>query len=441
MSTKLHRLLLMAGRDLKENPYRELIIKRLLEQRGVEVIFAVPGRGINKGASADAVRDDPVLTREGAIQIDGEWHFRQAMRGCQIVVFSTWRSYLPLTRLAQAEGRPTINFCATSGLDHWSHGVERCLIRSRFTHRMLRFEHETMGLPMPSDDQIRIVGSIQYEYPDDHRPTVFPDRERFCHHYGLDPARPIAVLFPKGIQSFHKKVTAWFPHWNPQQVDQYHQWFLDRYARICEQTRNAGCNLLIKMHPTAYVGYNCDTASESTFWQQFPWAKILEAQHTMAMFQHADVGLGINSHASLDMGYFNKPFIYVDSDLIPLPDLPIFNVNKLVHLTPGPSTHWHTQPMDINPWFRSWLGAFSRVEDLPGLLIDPARTLPIQPADREAFITEFWGVGDNQASVRIVNEIMQFGEESLASWSRRLSWPRWRGRVMDGIHRLRGRHS
>ncbi|MBF0340526.1 MAG: hypothetical protein HQL95_06115 [Magnetococcales bacterium] len=439
MSARLQRLLLMSGRHLRENPYRELIIKRRLEQQGVEVRFAVPGLGLNKGALAEPVHEDPVLLKEGAIQINGEWDFLQAMRGCQMVVFSTWRSYLPLTRLARAEGRPTINFCATSGLDHWSHGVERCLIRSQFTRRLLKLEHEVMGHSLPPEDQIRIVGSIQYEYPEEYSTEHFPQRDAFCAHYGLDPARPIAVLFPKGIQSFHKKVVAWFPHWNATEVNRYCDWYLDRYVRICHQAREAQCNLLIKMHPTAYVGYNCDTTFESRYWTQFSWARVLEAGHTMAMFRHADVGLGINSHASLDMGYFNKPFVYVDSDQMPPPDLPIFGLNKLVSLTPGPSTHWHSQPWDINPWFRSWLGAFSRSEELAGLLADPVRALPIRADDREAFVAEFWGMEDNQASTRIVEEILQFGQESLSSWRRCFSLPCLRGAIVDTIHRLRGR--
>ncbi|MBF0418230.1 MAG: hypothetical protein HQL86_08280 [Magnetococcales bacterium] len=437
---KLRRVLLLSGRHLRENPYRELVIKRRLEQLGVKVKFAVPSRGLNKSAPEEPVHDDSVLEREGAIQLDGEWDFRMAMRSCQMVVFSTWRSYLPLTRMAQSEGRLTINFCASSGLDHWAHGVERCLIRSQYIARQLRYLEQTEGHITPPDDQLRIVGSLQYEFPHDHQPPLFPNREAFCHHYDLDPARPIAVLFPKGIDSFHKKVALWFPHWDRQQVDLYNQWFLDKYAAICHQAREAHCNLLVKLHPSAYASYNCDVSSEIQYWQRYPWTRVLKVEHTMPMYRHMDVGLGINSHSALECGLFNKPFIYVDSDLQPPPDTPSFKNIRLCRLPHGPSMRWQENLVNINPWFWSWLGDFSRAETLAEKLVDPVNALPIRPEDRQAFIHEFWGVEDLNASERIVDEIIRFGEERLGFGSRWLSPSYWRGLLMDGQHWLRGRY-
>ncbi|MBF0162925.1 MAG: hypothetical protein HQM01_00250 [Magnetococcales bacterium] len=437
---KLQRVLLLSGRYLKENPYRELNIKRLLEQRGVKVKFAVPGRGLNKSVTTEPVHGDPVLMREGAIQLDGEWDFRLAMRGCQMVVFSTWRSYLSLTQLARAEGRLTINFCASSGLDHWSHGVERCLIRSRFIARQLHYMEQMFNLPVLPDDQLRVVGSIQYEYPKDHHPPEFPDREAFCRHYDLDPTRPIAVLFPKGIESFHKKVALWLPHLDKQQVDAYNQWFLDKYTAICDQARKARCNLLIKMHPSAYASYNCEVTSETQYWQRYPWTRILEVEHTMPMYRYMDVGLGINSHSALEAALFNKPFIYVDSDQQPPPDTPHFKNIQLCQLPPGPSMRWHDNPSEVNPWFWSWLGDFCRVEELAEKLVDPIKAVPIRAEDRQAFIDEFWGMDDHMASERIVDEIIRFGEERIGAGSRWFSKPHWRGLMVDGLHRLRGRH-
>ncbi|MBF0178853.1 MAG: hypothetical protein HQM03_02375 [Magnetococcales bacterium] len=434
----LKRIMLVAGRYQPSTPYRELLVKHRLERMGVEVRFVIPGRGLNKGAELDIGDHAEMLRKERAWRVDGEWEFRKAMRGCQMVVFSTWRSYLKLTLMARAEGRPTINFCAASGQDHWSHGVDRCLIRSAFTKRLLQHLHEEFGHPMPADSDIRVVGSIQYEYPEGQDPIGFPDRESFCRHYGLRPERPIAVFFPKGIQSFHKKVALWFPEWDQERVDRYNQAFLDKYAQICAQVRAAECNLLVKMHPTAYASYNCDSGFEFRYWEQYPWAKVLDAAHTMAMYRYADVGLGINSHSALDMGYFDKPFLYVDSDLLPPPNHPAFDTNKLGRLPVGPSSHWHVGTVTDNPWFRSWLGAFCRVEEIPGFLQNPRESLPYSREDWQAFIQEYWGMKDNNASERIANEILAFGEEFLGSWHRRLSVRHMRGAFWDGVERLKG---
>lgn len=437
VSRLLKRVVLVTGRYLAENPYRELIIKRLLESYGVQVKLVVPSRKLNKAAFLDDITCDPVFKKEGAICVEGEWEFRKSIRGCQMVVFSAWRSYEPLVRLAQTEGRLTLNFCATSGLDHWTNGVERCLTRSPFTIRVLRFAHEQMGLSMPSEDQMRIVGSLQYEYLEDTNPIGFDNRESFCRHYGLQAQRPIAVLFPKGIQSFHKKVAIWFSDWNQEQVDSYNQFFLDKYGEICRQVQQAGYNLIIKMHPTAYIAYNCNKEQEYEFWQQYPWAKVLDPTHTRAMYCYADVGLGINTHSALDMGYFKKPFIYVDSDLIQPPDLPTFKMSLLGKLIQGPSSHWHTQPITANLWFWSWLGAFSRAEDLADLLTHSSTSLTINQADWEAFIEEYWGSKDNKVSTRIVEEILAFGDERLSSWRFKWTLRYGRGWLWDKIEWLR----
>ncbi|MBF0614304.1 MAG: hypothetical protein G8237_11105 [Magnetococcales bacterium] len=422
MPTPLKRLLLVAGRHQPYYPYKELLIKHRLEESGVEVRFAIPGRSLNKGAEIQPHERATLFQQEQAILLHGEGEFRQAMRGCQMVAFSTWRSYLPLTRLAQAEGRLTLNFSAATGIDHWTHGVERCLIRSPFTRRLLQHEHKTLGLPLPPEEQIREVGSLQYEAIEQHGWNRFPNRESFCLHYGLNPQQPIAVLFPKGIQSFRHKVTSWFPEWTTEQMDQYHQQFLDKYGAICRQARKAGCNLLVNLHPSSQASYNCNADEELAYWTQHPWAKPLAPEHSLAMYRFADVGIGINTHSSLDMGYFKKPFIYVDSDQLLRPDLPSFDILKLSRLPPGPSSHWHTQPLTtVNPWFPSWLGAFSRMEELADLLTAPEEKMTVTTTDWEAFMAEHWGGTKPEASQRIVTEILHFAQERLSSWRGRLS--------------------
>jgi hypothetical protein len=436
-NNRLKKILLVSGRSLSENPHRELRIKHLLEQKGVEVVFIVPGRFFNKSApDHDIVANSPLLQAEGAVFINGEYDFRVQMRGCQVVAFSSWRGYLPLTRIAQSEGRPTINFMGATGVDHWTHGVERCLVSSQFIKEMLEFVHENLGDPRTPPDQIRVVGSIQYEYPEDHEYGNLADRAAFIDHYGMNPKRPIVVLFPKGIQSFHSKLHIWFPDWDTERVDTYNQRVLDKYGEICHKVREADCNLLIKMHPSAYASYKCMKEEEDKYWKQYPWAKVVLPEHSQYMFQHADVGIGITTFSALDMGYFGKPFIYVDSDIIDPPSIPEFSIIQQSKLIPGPSSHWHSTPLTSNPWFHSWLGAACRVEDLPEYLQDPKSSMPIPARDHRAFIKEFWYSDDGLASERIVDEILSFSAEMLSAWKQRFSLRRIRGNIKDKLYVL-----
>ncbi|HIJ84928.1 MAG TPA: hypothetical protein HPQ00_12105, partial [Magnetococcales bacterium] len=415
---KLKRILLVAGRYLQENPYREVHLKRLFEARGVEVALAIPGRGINKGGFTPESRNDPVFEREKALWVDGHWDFQAAMRGCQAVVLSTWRSYDPLADMARHKGLPTINFAATSGQDHWPNNVDHCLVRSRMAISLLNYLCRTGQVEgCVPESRMSIVGSMLHESPDGmvSRPTM--DREFFCQRYGLDPSRRIVVLFPAGVAPYRVKVPLWRPEWSPSQVDEYIRKMIGEYFLICKTVRDAGCNLLIKLHPTAYASYWCREGEEADFWSQNAETSLLAPQDTQAMFRHMDIGVGINTNASMDAGYFNKPFIYISPDSVPLgPSIAtVSEIEACCGIPLGPSSHWYTRPKTSpTPWMSSWLGHFCTMEQLSELLNDP-QTYTIDPSHAQSYITEFWHRNDQQTGLRIVNASLEIFESALAN--------------------------
>lgn len=411
------KILIFGGRYATENPYRELLIKKKIEEKGFATLFALPGYRLNKAGYHENQRNDTTFQREHAVLVNSEQDFYAAVLQCDAVLFSTWRSYLPLTQLAHALGRPTANFCATNGIDFWSHGVDCCLIRSPYTHRLLIDESENFGHSLPPESHIVPVGSVQYEYLESSAAKHVPTKETFFQHYNLDPSLPLAVLFPKGIQSFRHKIPKWFKHWDERQADIYNQRFLDSYETICRQVKQARFNLLIKMHPSAYAGYLCDTAKEYAFWQQYPWAKVLAPEDTLAMLHHADVGLGITSYSALDLAYFGKPFLYIDSGRIEPPNtLSFATINKISRIPRGPSSHWHTNPSQfINPWFPGWVGSYCLSEQLAQVLNDPA-SLKVRAEDLATFIAEFWYKNDGHAAERIVDAFLDRCLEPQQSW-------------------------
>ncbi|MBF0419280.1 MAG: hypothetical protein HQL78_03850 [Magnetococcales bacterium] len=411
------KILIFGGRYATENPYRELLVKKKLEEKGFSTLFAIPGYRLNKAGYHEKQRNEAPFQRENVVLLDSEQDFYTAVRQCDAVLFSTWRSYLPLTQIARSLGRPTANFCATNGIDYWSHGVDCCLIRSPYTHRMLIHEYENSGHTLPPENRIALVGSVQYEYLESVAAHLVPTKEAFYRRYNLDLSRPLAILFPKGIQSFRDKIPKWFKHWDAHQADVYNQRFLTSYETICQQVKQARFNLLIKMHPSAYAGYLCDAAKEYAYWQQYPWAKVLDPEDTLAMLHHADVGLGITSFSALDLAYFGKPFIYVDSGRIEPPDtLSFATINQISRIPPGPSSHWHTNPSQfINPWFPGWVGSYCQSEQLAQVLNDPA-SLTVRTEDLATFIEEFWYKNDGLASERIADEFIARCLEPQHSW-------------------------
>ncbi len=427
----LKKILLLCGRQLKENRFRELAIKHALENRGVEVRFAVSGRQINRNGYDREDVADAVFRREKTLFLENEWEFRTHMRGCDAVLFGTWKSYQPLVEMARSEGRPTLNYNENGGGDHWPSGVDHCLLRSPWSRRLMYYHQEMMKYErLLTPEQITITGSVMHERVIGEAAAL--GKEPFCRYYGLDPSRPIAVLFPKGVGAQSKKTPLWFPGWSEKQVDGYNQWFLDKYGEICERVREAGWQLLLKMHPTAYTSYWCKSDEEYAYWQRYPWIKVLEPQHTYDMFRHMDVGLSVTSHAAMDLGYFGKPCLFIDSDLIEPPKLPMFHIRHLCEIPLGPSSHWHTTPDTGNPWFSSWLGGFCRASELPERLNDPA-FLQVSEKDWQTFVGEFWYRNDGRSAERIADFVVDYCTDVFSSWSWKLSGKRWRGTFRDVV--------
>ncbi|MBF0340737.1 MAG: hypothetical protein HQL95_07200 [Magnetococcales bacterium] len=428
-------ILLVAGRYRAEDPYVELGVKRALESRGFRVSLALPSRAMNAAGFLPEILDDPVFRKEQAILLNGAWDFQQAMRGCRLVLFSSWKGQAPLADLAHREGRLTMDFSAMTGLDHLVVGHELSLAKSPIVRRMCLASHTMSGYRQLPEERLRVVGSVLYEDPEK---LAFREglgeRSAFCQRYGMDPARPIVVLFPKGVVSFRKKCRIWFADWSEAQVEAYHRWYLERQVAICEVIRQSGCNPLVKLHPSSYAAYWGKTDAEYAYWQAHPWIPILIDRHTLAMFRHMDLGVGINTHSAMDAAYFGKPFLYVDSDLAPPPPLPGFHASEQFSaLPPGPSSQWHAPPEHSpNPWFSSWLGGFCRLEELAGRLRDPA-VYRVDPEHLAMVIGEFWYRNDGHSAGRIVEEVCQAWRGSdKTGWRRWRTLAAWRGLYQDG---------
>jgi hypothetical protein len=420
---RLKRILLLVGRYVLENPYRELLLKHELEARGLEVLFAIPGMGINKAGFPEEALKDPVFAREQVIYLDGEWDFKVAIRGCQGVLFSTWRSYSTLVNIARREGLPTINFNSFSGQDHWPNGVDHCLVRSEMTKQLLVGERSYKFSSPVAAENMTVVGSIAHAHFDG-VPAPTLDREGFCKGYNMDPKLPIVVLFPTSIGAYRVKLHKWFPDWTQKQIENYITSLIDQNIVICKGVKRAKCNLLIKLHPAAYASYWSQKDAEYELWQQINWARILAPEDSLSMYQHMDIGVGINTNASMDPGYYKKPFIYLAPISLAIPPALVpEEIEACCTIPLGPSSQWHTNPEHSpTPWMTSWLGWYCQATELSDLLLKP-ETFVVDPVQAETYIKGFWNYNDNRTSARIADHAIKIFEQklSLGNWSMTLS--------------------
>jgi len=407
------RILLVSGRCIIENPYRELPLLNLLRKKGFDAQLLLPGYNINAFGYDKQFQNDPVFQNNKCFWIDSLSAYKKLVKRYDAVMLGSWKTYSTLSHVARSYGKLVFGYQSTTGLDHWHNDVDFAFLISNFKKRFMLYafkEFENIDDP-PDSNSLIITGSIAHDRYINKHNNLKIDRETFLRSYDLNLGSNTVVLFPKATKVFSDKIDLWFRDWSEKKREAQKVWYLNKYEEICNAVINADSNLLIKMHPSAYASYRTSLSYERKFWNQFPWAKVLKPEDTYSCYEHLDFGIGINSQAALDLGYFDKPFIYVDSDQPAIPE----NLIK-THLTKtpnGPSSHWNRDGFDdVNPWFPSWLGHFSRAQDLPDLLNDPDAKR-VSPEHREAFVKEYWYRSDGKASERIVSVV----EKKLDEWN------------------------
>jgi hypothetical protein len=279
-------------------------------------------------------------------------------------------------------------------MDNLTFGGHASLFKGPFLQRLTEANYQERYPDMPFVS----TGSPAHDLPDGTPP--FPEREAFCQRYGLDPRRKIVVFFPKGIKLFEDKLHMWFKD----KGTEYNAWYLDRYDAICKAAQAAGMNLILKLHPSAYASYRTRRDLEYEFWEKYPWAATLEPDDTYTCYAHADVGISIVSHSALDLGYFRRPFIYVDMDQAPLPSLLDENMAAgQCRLPPGPSRQWESGDIKSwRPYFPSWVGAACHADQLADMLTSGDYDDP-DSTHYDRFIEEFWHRDDGKSSERIAD--------------------------------------
>lgn len=403
------RILLILGVFIRERLYRELPLVNELIKRGLNVTIGVPSEAISlTGYSNDIIRSDEMRPFK-CTYLDSPSEFRQQIDRFDAIVAGTWKQYTPFIEYARARGKFTLVYNSTTGLDHWTAGAEYTCLKSRFTRKMLE-SWTSHGLIRDACEHIFVTGAVAHAQGSQDLSKL--SEEEFRAYYGFTDA-PIAMVFPKGLAAMERKVRKWFPDWTERKHRKYVEGMKNSYLKICTIAPKPGYQVLVKLHPSTYAEFFESGDRELGFWKSINSVRILEPRHCYDAYRYARVGISINSHSALDMGYHKKPFIYVESDQFEVPNTYTFRIHEFCSLPLGPSLARSSlnSPEKVNPWFPSWVGYFSRMNELQDLLTDI--DLVDVPSDHyEKFIEEFCYSDDGKSAERVAEVVSR----ELAVW-------------------------
>jgi hypothetical protein len=414
-------VLIVSTRFLRENPCRELTVRDALRTRGVGADLATVGRGLSGlgYAPADLAAHPALAEGPHITSLRDFWRVVQPYRA---VLLDSWKSSIALAEIAQIAGLVVFDHDGGGGFDHYPLDSDVSFFKGPAAVRVSQLWATPAWSPSPAklrNRRVVITGGILHER---WQPGPLAEREDFLRRYGLDPARRTALFFPKGVRIFEDKLNGWFK----ERGVAVNEWYLRTTERIVRAVDEAGVNLIVKMHPSAYASYRTHADEEYAFWTQYPRVAVLAPEDTYAAYAHADVGLSIVGHAVLDLAYHLRPFVYVDSAEAPLPaKLAYWTKPGLCTLPIGPSVGWAAPPPEHpNPYFASWVGAYCTSGELRATLAHE-RYGDEDPEHYRAFNHEFWSGADGRAADRIADEIVAH----LRDGRRRR---RWAGRASVG---------
>lgn len=403
------RILLVLGVFIEERLYRELPLVNELIKRDLDVTIGVPSKAISLTGYSDDIITSEEMRPFKCIYLDTPSEFREQIDRFDAIVAGTWKQYTPFIEYARARRKFTLVYNSTTGLDHWTAGAEYTCVKSRFARKMLE-SWMSRGFIRDDCEHMYITGAVAHAQGSQDLSEL--SEEEFRTYYRFADA-PIALIFPKGLVAMERKVRKWFPGWPKRKHKEYVEWMKNSYFQICTITQKAGYHVLIKLHPSTYAEFFGSGDRELDFWDSISAVRILEPRHCYDAYRYARVGISINSHSAVDMGYHKKPFIYVDSDQIEIPDAYTFHVHEFCSLPLGPSLGRSSlnSPEKVNPWFPSWVGYFSRMNELEDLLTDI--DLVDVPSDHyQRFIEEFWYSDDGKPAERVAEVVSR----ELAVW-------------------------
>lgn len=402
------RIAFLITSALADNPYRDIAILRSLKGKGVEVAAGMAARPLEPLGFGDEWRDDPAFAAEGVIWIEDCAALDNLLDGADVFLFGTCKNQTPLIDLAKARGLPVVGYQSMGGFNFWHAGLDRGCVPGPLMARKIAFLY--------GENDLTVTGSLAHRIPEGlpavpGRTPLASDRDAFFARYHLDPARPLGVLFPKGIQSLHAKVPSWFRDWTPAQCLEYEQRIEGIYARILDGLVAAGWNAAIKMHPSSNRSYRCDRDEEYAYWSRFG-LPVLETEDAYNAYRHLDLGLGVSTHSALDVNYFGKPFLYVDTLDVPLIPTKAAYMSRYCALPRGPSEGWAHGGHASEFWLPAWVGRYCTSPELGAVLADPA-TLQVPSDAHRTFIAEFWHSTEADAADSIAEEALKMA----AGWT------------------------
>jgi len=407
----LKKVILISGRYIEHNPYRELIIFKKLKADGYKPMLFFPTQSYKRGYPNE-VLNDPIFKKYSPKTFNNSLSLLLQTIGSKYYIMGSDYFYNSIGLLLRIFKKKIISYDSAGGMDHKQnfanitcikskyyskyiktieYGWAKYLYKSKLIKKMLKLD--------PQNSQI-ISGSIIYE----NCYKVSSAKNDLKNKYEIND---LIIYFPKSIITYQEKLNLWFKdEKNKDVINSFSKKHKDLSFQIIRKFIDCGFDILVKLHPSIYNSSKIKFAEEKDFWVS-AGAKIMDPNDSFSFYDNLDLGISLNSHSCMDVNYFRKPFLFIeDGQSLPSLDAPSWQFHKYTSLPLGPIEDWGKK-IDVpkNKFFPTWVGYYSNLNSLTEEKISSYIQTPIDKTYYDRFIEEFWFKDDNNASQRIVDQL------------------------------------
>jgi len=407
----LKKVILISGRYIEHNPYRELVIFDKLKVDGNKPLLFLPTLNYKRGYPNE-VLNDPIFKKYSPKTFSNSLSLLLQTIGSKYYIIGSDYFYNSTGLLLRIFKKKIISYDSAGGMDHKQNFANITCIKSKYYSKYIKtieygwakylYKSKLINKILKLDPQNshKISGSILYE----NRQKVLSANNDLKKRYNIND---IIIFFPKSIITYHEKLNLWFKdEKNKDLINSFSKKHKDLCFQIIRKLIECRFDIVVKLHPSIYNSNKIKFAEEKDFWVG-AGAKIMNPEDSFSFYNNLDLGISLNSHSCMDVNYFRKPFLFIkDGQSLPSLDAPSWQFHKYTSLPLGPIKDWGKKIADpVNKFFPTWIGYFSDINSLTSEKISSYIENPIDQAYYDKFIEEFWYKDDNSASQRIVNQL------------------------------------
>jgi len=350
------KICILIGRKIIHNLTRELTLVKEFAKFDLDCIFLIPGKNVSH--SYYNIDDLNHFSDVNYIFINNFFEFEEISKKYDYFLIASWRDYEQFVNILKKNKKKFIVYSESGGIDFWDLGAKNIFFKSLanvYVYSRARRNFIINAYRAYLSNKGKITGSLRYQY---YKSLTLKNNKNIQ-----------IVFFPKSFSNFENKLRIIVKNKPENWYINYMKNMRTNYSTIYELIKNAGFKITVRLHYAINDKHHSVDAGKSDFdfWNNLG-VEIFDGDER-ELLKNMDIGIGVESHTSIDVNLHNKPYIFFKSSLTTKPKYKGFDLAKLFGKK-FRGCHGFSSKFGINKssysdlWLPYWYGCYANEHNL-----------------------------------------------------------------------------